>query len=216
MDKDFWNERWEKEEIAFHMNEVNPMLIKYFPELFLEKRKRIFIPLCGKTLDIEWLLAKNYRIVGVELNELAIKSLFNQLKIEPMILEIDNFIIYKHKNIDIFVGDFFNLSETILGKIDLIYDRAALVALPENMRKKYSAHLLNITSGASQLLLTYEYDLNMMKGPPFCVDSMEIRNYYLDKYSLILLEENENLPSGLKRKSNGIEKVWLLKNDKKV
>ena len=65
MDINFWNERWDKEEIAFHMNEVNPMLIKHFPKLSLEEQKRIFIPLCGKTLDIEWLLAKNYKIDAV-------------------------------------------------------------------------------------------------------------------------------------------------------
>jgi len=216
LDKDFWNERWEKEEIAFHMNEVNPMLIKHFSQLFLEKQKRIFIPLCGKTLDIKWLLDRNHKIVGVELNELAVKSLFVELKIEATILKTSDFIIYKHENIEVFVGDFFNLSETLLGKVDLIYDRAALVALPQDMRKKYSAHLLNITNRVSQLLLTYEYDQSTMKGPPFCVDSLEVKEYYFDIYSLVLLEKNENLPSGLKRKSNGIEKVWLLKNDKKV
>lgn len=213
MDIDFWNERWERKEIAFHMSEVNSMLIKHFPKVSLEKQKRIFIPLCGKTLDIGWLLAQNYKIVGIELNESAVKSLFIELKIKPAIFKIANFIIYKYENVEIFVGDFFNLSEIILGKVDLIYDRAALVALPKDMRKGYICHLLNITNKASQLLITYEYDQNIMKGPPFCVDSMEIREYYLDTYSLILLEENGNLPSGLKRKSDAIEKVWLLKND---
>ncbi len=215
MDINFWNERWDKEEIAFHMNEVNPMLIKHFPKLSLEEQKRIFIPLCGKTLDIEWLLAKNYKIVGVELNELAVKSLFIELNIKPTILELNDFIIYKHEDIEIFVGDFFNLSKVVLGNVDLVYDRAALVALPKDMRKDYSSHLQKITSGSSQLLLTYEYDQNIMKGPPFCVDSLEVAEYYFNAYSLILLEENQNLPKGLKRKSNGSEKIWLLKDDKK-
>lgn len=214
MDINFWNERWDKEEIAFHMNEVNPMLVKYFPELSLEEQKRIFIPLCGKTLDIKWLFTKNYKIVGVELNELAVKSLFIELNIEPTIIELNDFLIYKYKDIEIFVGDFFNLSKEILGKVDLVYDRAALVALPKVMRKKYCTHLLNITSGITQLLLTYEYDQNIMKGPPFCVDSFEVTEHYFNKYSLVLLEENVNLPKGLKRKSNGSEKVWLLKDDK--
>jgi thiopurine S-methyltransferase len=214
LDINFWNERWNKKEIAFHMNEVNPMLVKYFPKLSLEEQKRIFIPLCGKTLDIEWLFTKNFKIVGVELNELAVKSLFIELNIEPIIIELNDFLIYKYKDIEIFVGDFFNLSKEILGKVDLVYDRAALVALPKVMRQKYSTHLLNITSGITQLLLTYEYDQNIMKGPPFCVDSFEVTEYYFNTYSLVLLEENLNLPKGLKRKSNGSEKVWLLKNDK--
>lgn len=107
------------------------------------------------------------------------------------------------------------MSKVVLGNVDLVYDRAALVALPKDMRKDYSSHLQKITSGSSQLLLTYEYDQNIMKGPPFCVDSLEVAEYYFNAYSLILLEENQNLPKGLKRKSNGSEKIWLLKDDKK-
>ena len=211
MDINFWNERWVKEEIAFHMNEVNPMLIKHFPKLSLEEQKRISVVF----RKLHGLLAKNYKIFGVELNELAVKSLFIELNIKPTILELNDFIIYKHEDIEIFVGDFFNLSKVVLGNVDLVYDRAALVALPKDMRKDYSSHLQKITSGSSQLLLAYEYDQNIMKGPPFCVDSLEVAEYYFNAYSLILLEENQNLPKGLKRKSNGSEKIWLLKDDKK-
>ena len=208
----FWQERWEKNEIAFHMKEVNPMLLKYFPKLSLKKQKRIFIPLCGKTLDIKWLIKQNYKVVGVECNEDAVIDLFNELNVKANISHLANFILYTYKNIEIFVGNFFNLSQKLLEKVDFIYDRAALVALPKNMRKKYILHLLNITNKVSQLLITYQYEQNIMKGPPFSVKEKEIKEYYLDSYTIILLEENKNLPSGLKIKSQANEKIWLLKN----
>ena len=208
----FWQERWEKNEIAFHMKEVNPMLLKYFPKLSLKKQKRIFIPLCGKTLDIKWLLKQNYKVVGVECNEDAVIDLFNELNVKANISHLANFILYTYKDIEIFVGNFFNLSQKLLEKVDFIYDRAALVALPKNMREKYILHLLNITNKVSQLLITYQYEQNIMKGPPFSVKEKEIKEYYLDSYTIILLEENKNLPSGLKIKSQANEKIWLLKN----
>ena len=86
------------------------------------------------------------------------------------------------------------------------------MALPKNMREKYILHLLNITNKVSQLLITYQYEQNIMKGPPFSVKEKEIKEYYLDSYTIILLEENKNLPSGLKIKSQANEKIWLLKN----
>jgi thiopurine S-methyltransferase len=210
--KDFWHERWEKDEIAFHMKEVNPMLIKHFSKLALKIQKRIFIPLCGKTLDIQWLLSKDYKVVGIELNEDAIKDLFLELDLDATIKNIGNFKIYHAENIEILLGDFFELSKELLGNIDFIYDRAALVALPKDMRRLYVEHLLNITNKVPQLLISYEYNQNVMKGPPFSVDFNEIDDYYSGIYTVKLIDNNENIPSGLKRKSKANEKVWLLKN----
>ncbi len=209
---DFWNERWEKNQIAFHIKEVNPMLIKYFHKLNLPKKKRIFLPLCGKTLDIAWLLKKDYNLVGIELNKEAIDLLFKELNITPTISKENNFIRYKAKNIDIYVGDFFDMSAEILKPIDAIYDRAALVALPLEMRIEYVSHLLNITNAVPQLLISYDYDQNIMNGPPFSVPLSEIEHHYSDYYEITLLNENIDIPSGLKRKSQAIETVFILEN----
>ena len=103
----FWQERWEKNEIAFHMKEVNPMLLKYFPKLSLKKQKRIFIPLCGKTLDIKWLIKQNYKVVGVECNEDAVIDLFNELNVKANISHLANFILYTYKAYRNFCWKFF-------------------------------------------------------------------------------------------------------------
>ncbi len=215
MDLDFWNERWKKDEIAFHMEEINPMLIKNIDKLSLPKNATIFIPLCGKTLDIKWLLSKNYKVVGIELNNKAVEMLFQDLGVKPTILIMNNFALYSSKNLDIYVGDFFDLSNELTTDIDAIYDRAALVALPKDMRHSYVEHLLKITNNSSQLLLSYEYEKNIKKGPPFCVEKTEIKKHYEKEYEVVLLEENLNIPSGLKRKFEAIETIWLLKKLKK-
>ena len=210
MEAYFWLEKWKENNIAFHQSEANPILIKYFKELSLVKGSRVFLPLCGKTLDIHWLLANGYRVAGAELSKIAIEQLFTELGIEAIISKVGEVEQYSAKNIDIFVGDIFNLSGKMLGLVEAIYDRAALVALPEVMRDRYTAHLTDITGKASQLLICYEYDQNLMDGPPFSISNEEINRHYSDCYDLTLLLST-NLPNGMKGKCPANENVWLLK-----
>jgi thiopurine S-methyltransferase len=136
MDIDFWHQKWEKNEIAFHESKPNPVLVTYFKELKLVEDSRVFLPLCGKTLDIAWLLSKGYRVAGAELSKLAIEHLFIGLGLEPKISKFGNVSRYSATNIDIFVGDIFDLSHEVLGRVDAIYDRAALIALPKERRNR--------------------------------------------------------------------------------
>jgi thiopurine S-methyltransferase len=212
MDAGFWHDRWAKNEIAFHASEANPLLVKYFDELSLAKGRRVFLPLCGKTLDISWLLSNGYRVAGVELSQIAIEQLFKDLGVEPKVSEVGEAYHYSAKDIDIFVGDIFDLSGAMLGPVDAIYDRAALVALPEDMRPRYTAHLTKITENAPQLLICYEYDQNAMDGPPFSVSNEEVRKHYSDRYDLKFIAST-HVPGGLKGKCAAKENVWLLKND---
>ncbi len=211
MDANFWHERWKTNNIGFHEGAANALLVKYFKQLSLAKGSRVFLPLCGKTLDIPWLLSNGYRVVGAELSEIAIEQLFTELGVQPKISEVGEMDRYSAKNIDIFVGDIFNLSREVLGSVDAIYDRAALVALPEEMRQRYSAHLMQITNKAPQLLICFEYDQSLMEGPPFSVSNDEVNRHYRGSYDLTLLA-NIDMPGGLKGKCAAKENVWLLKN----
>lgn len=211
MDKDFWHERWEKGETAFHGNAVNPLLVKHFDELSLAKGSRVFLPLCGKTLDIAWLLANGYAVAGVELSKIAIEQLFAELKVNPAITQLDRLERYRAPNLDVYVGDFFDLSREQLGRVDAIYDRAALVALPEATRRLYTARMMEITGKAPQLLISYEYDQSAMDGPPFSVSSDEVKQHYRGTYDLSTLGIFD-VRGGLKGICAAKESVWLLKN----
>jgi thiopurine S-methyltransferase len=167
------------------------------------------VPLCGKTLDMHWLLAQGMQVVGAELNPLAVNELFAELELTPTITKIGNIHHYHADNIDIFQGDFFEINQANIGKIDAIYDRAALVALPIAMRNQYSQHLINITAAAPQLLINFIYDQSLVDGPPFSVDGNEVITHYAKTYQIKLLAD-ESMPTGLKGQYPAQEQVWLL------
>ena len=210
MEPDFWHDRWANNCIGFHEQEPNRLLRRYLGTLALRRGDRIFLPLCGKTLDIGWLLSRGFQVTGVELSQIAIEQLFQQLKLEPEISQHGELSLYRHKELEIFVGDFFQLTEETLGKVDAVYDRAALVALPKVMRRKYTRHLAKITNHSPQLLLSLVYDQTLMAGPPFSVDDAEIRQTYQNRYHLQHLCR-EPVPGGLKGLKEIDENVWLLR-----
>jgi thiopurine S-methyltransferase len=209
MDASVWHNRWQTNQTGWHERNVNPLLITHFPSLNVPSGRRVFVPLCGKSLDLGWLLSRGYAVAGAELSELAVTQLFAELRMEPTTSEVGKLRLFRGEKIDIFVGDLFDLSGEILGPVDAVYDRAALVALPETMRPQYTAHLKSITGMAPQLVIGYEYDQTVLPGPPFSVTSEELHRHYSDSYSLTLLARLEVL-GGLKGKCPATEHIWRL------
>jgi len=211
MDPGFWHQRWEKNQIAFHEGKANLLLVKYFSELSLPKGRRVFVPLCGKTLDISWLLSKGYRVAGAELSHIAVEQLFMELGMQPDISTVGEVEQWSAKNLDIFVGDIFALSRKMLGPVDAVYDRAALVAFPADMRTRYATHLTEMTAKAPQVLICYDYDQRLMEGPPFSVSDEEVRRHYAGTYDVTLIASTD-VVGGLKGKCAATEKAWRLNN----
>ncbi len=209
MDASFWHNRWQTNQTGWHERAVNPLLITHFSSLNIPPGRRVFVPLCGKSLDLGWLLAQGYAVAGAELSELAVTQLFLELEIEPTISEVGKHKHFHGEKIDIFVGDLFDLSREVLGPVDAVYDRAALVALPETMRVQYTTHLKTITSLAPQLVIGYEYDQTVVPGPPFSVTPDELHRHYNHEYTLTPLARID-IPNGLKGKCPATEQVWRL------
>lgn len=210
MQHDFWHNKWQNNQIGFHLAEANPLLVKHFATLNLKQGARVFLPLCGKTLDIAWLLAQGYHVAGAELSQIAIEDLFSSLNLTPTITTQGEIQHYSATNIDMFVGDIFKITPAILGKVDAVYDRAALVALPEEMRQRYTMHLAALTHTAPQLLVCFEYDQTLQAGPPFSVTANETTQHYQHLYDLTLLT-SEAVDGGLKGVCPAVEHVWWLK-----
>jgi len=209
MNADFWNNKWRNNEIGFHLIEVNALLTDNIHQLKLPEASRLFLPLCGKTLDIGWLLESGYQVVGIELIESAIEQLFSELAVKPQIESVGRLKCYQASNVKIFAGDFFDLSTSDLGDVDAVYDRASLIALPEQERKHYAAHLATITKRAPQLLVNLDYDQSQLQGPPFAVTEEEIKRFYSSHYKIELVKQSE-VDGGLKGKCKATENVWLL------
>ncbi|SLN41500.1 Thiopurine S-methyltransferase [Roseovarius albus] len=209
MDPNFWLERWENNHLGWHQDQAHPMLVKYLPQVVEDSGARIFLPLCGKTLDIGWLRTQGYNVVGAELSEIAVKQLFENAGVTPEITEHGSLKSYSARQINVFVGDIFDVTIDLLSSVDVVFDRAALVALPEDMRNRYAQHLAEITQMAPQLLISFEYDQNVMAGPPFSVPQAEITRLYEQNYEMSLLTD-EDVAGGLKGICPAREQAWKL------
>lgn len=186
------------------------MLLGHFDDAF-GVPGRVFVPLCGKTRDIGWLLSQGYRVVGAELSQLAVDQLFAELGLQPEIADFGEIKRFSSSGVEILVGEIFALSAGMLGPVDAIYDRAALVALPDAMRQLYAAHMVRITAVAPQFLITLEYDQAQMAGPPFSLSDADIRRCYGDHYDLKRLVSTE-VAGGLKGRCAATEHAWLLRS----
>ncbi|WP_317928675.1 thiopurine S-methyltransferase [Halioxenophilus sp. WMMB6] len=209
MEQQFWFDRWAKREIGFHMAAPHPLLIKHFSRLALAANSHVLTPLCGKSLDLHWLLAQGCRVTGVELSEAAVKELFAELKLSPVVSAEGALRRYQAGALTVFVGDLFALKAEQLAAVDAIYDRAALVALPQSMRGDYAQQLLALSQSAPQLIVTMEYDQSLQPGPPFAVSEAMVRGLYESHYAIELVERVA-VEGGLKGLCPAEEAVWQL------
>jgi thiopurine S-methyltransferase len=210
MHAEFWHERWQRNQLGFHEPQTNPLLVAHLDALSLATGTRIFVPLCGKTLDIGWLLARGHRIAGAELSKIAVEQLFVDLGITPAATLIGKLARYSAPGIDIFQGDIFDLSRSELTGVDAIYDRAALIALPDPLRARYARHLMEITDRARQLLICINYEQQLLAGPPFSVNGAEVARLYQQAYAIEALG-SAAVAGGLKGKWPATEGVWFLR-----
>ena len=189
MDIDFWVERWSRGNIAFHEQAVNPYLGYYYGELGPPPQKRadlrVFVPLCGKSLDLLWLIQNGYETVGVECSELAVEDFFSERQLAFSKSRLERHISYKTDKLEILLGDFFALTHEDIGRITDIYDRASLIALPHAMRRQYVSKITQLQApGTRTLLITLNYPQAEMEGPPFSVSDEEVSELYREQYKI--------------------------------
>jgi len=205
---EFWHQRWQQNQIGFHQQEINIYLQRHWPNLMVPPMGRVFVPLCGKSNDMLWLLSMGYRIVGVELSPLAVESFFSENGLEPMIYRRGNFSIYEVDGLQIFCGDFFSLRPNLIGEIDAVYDRASLVALPPEMRIEYAMNLSSLLSPSVKILLiAFDYPQQEMQGPPFSVQDHEIEQLFNHWCDVKLLSHENILEQQTHFKERGLTRM---------
>ena len=194
MDADFWHNRWQDDVIPFHKERTNHYLEKYFHRLGLADGDRVLVPLCGKSVDMRWLREQGCTVTGVELSEIAVRDFFSEQGITPSQRQEGGFHILEGEDISLLSGDFFALDGTHTENISAVYDRAALIALPDEMRARYVDHLLSLLAPeVPMLLLTFEYPPHEFDGPPFSVDEAQVRDLYANRRKVTHLETLDRL-----------------------
>ena len=216
MDTDFWIESWSQNRIGFHQKDFNKHLVKFWEQLNIPNDGMVFVPLCGKSLDLLWLKQQGHHVVGIEVSELAVSTFFSENNLDYTQSQQDNLVRWESEQLIIWQGDFFNLNQHQLNNIAGVFDRASLVALPVALREKYAQHLKNILPNNTQiLLLTFEYDQAKKVGPPFSVSEADVQALYEDKYKIKLLFQEDVINDYPQFKDQGLnsleEKIFLLK-----
>jgi thiopurine S-methyltransferase len=176
MEPAFWHKRWADNQIGFHQAQVNPYLQAHWPALALAPGSQVLVPLCGKSLDLAWLAGQGHRVLGVELSRRAVEGFFREHRLEPEVLHRGEFEVWRSGGVEVWCGDFFALQAQDLADCAGFYDRAALIALPPEMRLRYMQLLAEgLPSGSQGLLVTLGYDQALLPGPPFSVADAEVR-----------------------------------------
>jgi len=216
VEPEFWQNRWRTGQIGFHQSDVDGSLKQHWPALGLADGDHVFVPLCGKSLDIPWLLNQGFSVIGVELSAVALESFFMENGIAARRCALGNFDVFEAPRLRLFCGDFFSLTRELVGPIAAVYDRAALISWTPQSRAAYLAHLNSLTApGAQTLLITMEYLQQQMQGPPFSVDSRAVDKLYSQHHSIQKLARRDILASENRLRERGLtelhETCYLLK-----
>ena len=206
MEIEFWEQRWDEGSIGFHLSEVNPYLLQYWSHMNANKGSTVLVPMCGKSLDLIWFVSQGYKVLGVECSRKAINSFSQEQKLKLQTKQHNQFVAHISPQLIMFEGDFFHLGSKDLSNVSTVYDRASLVALPENMRSSYVELLTkNLPKHVSILLVTIEYKQSLMSGPPFSVSVDEVERLYKPYFLVEKLYAKDVINDQLRFKQRGLE-----------
>jgi thiopurine S-methyltransferase len=216
MEPAFWLERWARGETGFHLPAVNPYLPRHWPALELRPGARVLVPLAGKSVDLLWLREQGHDVVAIELSPLAADAVFAALGAAPRITREAGFECRRVPGLCFLVGDFFAATPALVGRVDAVYDRAALVALPPPAREAYARHLCALQSPAARTLLVgFEYPQQQMQGPPFAVDEAEVRALFGATHEIHTLAREDILAQEPRFQARGVtalaERIYALR-----
>jgi thiopurine S-methyltransferase len=208
MQPEFWHERWRAGQIGFHQSAVDRNLRRYWPMLNLGQGSRVFVPLCGKSLDMIWLRDQGHLVVGVELSATAVDAFCTENGVSPTRRVQGDFDICESSNLQLFRGDFFALTPALLGDAAAVYDRAALISWASELRPAYVEHLAELmSSGTQMLLITLEYSQSQMSGPPFSLMSDEVHRLYAPNFKIQEIARGDILGSEPRLRGRGVTQL---------
>ncbi len=181
MDNQFWIDRWQNKQTGWHRDDVHPLLLQLTDEFF-GSPQFVFVPLCGKSLDMVWLADKGHHIIGIEISALAISEFFQEQELRAQKTRLGDFMLWQAGTYQILEGDFFQLTPDFFSNnfksCHCWYDRAAVIALPENLRNRYVRLMKQLLPDGRGLLISLSYDSASRQGPPFSLDEDAIRTLW--------------------------------------
>lgn len=205
MDPNFWHERWRQGQIGFHQPDYHPALLTTWPTLGVAPEARVLVPLCGRSLDMAWLAARGHMVVGIELSPLAVEGFFAHERLTPTRERCGGLERWRAGRYELLCGDFFDLASGTLGEVAGWYDRAALIALPPDMRQRYVERMAQLLpAGVRGLLVTHDYEQAQMDGPPFSVPPFEVEGLFARHFDVEPLTRHDCIADNPKFRERGL------------
>jgi len=213
----YWQKRWEENQIGFHRPQINPYLLNHIEKMtgqkltaepigdtaqFLENSKKTwFVPLCGKTVDIPYLLSQGFRVFGLEAAKLAIEALDQEHSLSLVYNEDTKLFTGADGLLQIYMGDLFSCPIEKFGPFDYVWDRGSFIAVEYPFRSSYVEMMqraLKKSDGSwynyKYLMDSVQYDKSKFGGPPRSVDAADIEEFYKPWCSVELVE-SEVMPA---------------------
>jgi thiopurine S-methyltransferase len=151
------------------------------------KPVRVFVPLCGKSVDMAYFAKQNFvhEVVGVDGIQKALDVFAQEhaeLNLQPA-EAVGQYDRLSGNKITLLKGDFFELDEaTTNGRFDAIFDRGSMVAIQPALREDYVQTISRLMApGGRILLVTIERRSGTEEdktGPPFSISEAEVRQLY--------------------------------------
>lgn len=192
MKTEFWTQCWREGRTPWHEGLPNARLRCHFERLGLRPGDRVFVPLCGKSEDLWWLHERGMQVLGIDLSPLAARAFLQAHGLAFTETRGRRFTVFESPGFRLLAGDFFDLRAADLAGVAAVYDRAALVALPAPMRRRY-AECLTRWLAAPILLVSLEYPEGETEGPPFPVREAEVRTLFAGRRRVEHLGEEDVL-----------------------
>ena len=204
VDKAYWEGVWRNDELGFHQPQVNRNFQSFWQRLELAPDSRVFVPLCGKSLDMDWLLSEGHEVIGADLSAKAQQE-YLVTHDEPIRYNQDNQLKFAWQGRLLFVaGDILHMEPEMLRSVDAVYDRAALIALTPAARQNYALFLAHSLKPSAKMLLITRQAPEEQLVPPFNVTATDLDNLYASNFRIehLLTEQ---------RADGIIEEAFLLK-----
>lgn len=176
----------EKTDPPYHRKNYTAKLVQYHDRLVQgKKNSRVFVPLCGKSLDLIYLSEQGHEVIGLEYSKIAVNDFFeeNNLAYNKEQCEGSPFVKYaaKDKNITIYQGDLFDFSQEVCGSgsIDAVWDRGSFVAINVSSRDKYVELMSSLVKPSGRILMEIvKYHDPDYYGPPRIILEQDLKSYF--------------------------------------
>ena len=192
MDNQQWIQRWREGRTPFHQEQVNPWLLHYRHLLEPLAGCSVLVPLCGMSVDMGHLADAGALVTGVDVAEQPLRQFFRQRNLDPVQEFRAGTPVFRAGPFTLLAGDFLQEAERLAGPWNVIWDRAALIALPGHQRRPYADLLLRLLAPGGRILLVgLEYDDSLMDGPPYNVPAESIEELFKAAGSVEMLARKE-------------------------